>query len=81
MGATAGSPHMLALAASFLPAWVLSGPREGEVGISLSRWSQPTGQLLSRICELVKHGRISRHLPEARVLSAGPYRGVILACD
>lgn len=57
MGAGAGCPHALALAASFFPAWVLSEPREGEVGICLSRWNQPTGLLLSRICELVKHGR------------------------
>lgn len=41
----------------FLPlAWVF---RQGGVGSSLSLWSQPTGQLLSGICELVKHGAIT----------------------
>lgn len=56
VGAGAGSPPALAAAALFFPVWVLSEPGEGEVGISLSRCSQPTGPLLSRICELVKHG-------------------------
>lgn len=48
------------------------------MGISLSRWSQPTGQHLSGICELVKHGQLSHHLPGVRALSAGPYHWVIL---
>ena len=43
-------------------------------GMSLSCRSQLSSQLLSGICELVKHGWLSSHLPGVRVLPAGPYR-------
>lgn len=62
MATRAGAHQTLVLAPSFF-AWhwgsVQPEPREGEGGISLSLWSQPTGRLLSGICELVKHGTIT----------------------
>lgn len=49
--------------------------------MSLSRWRQLSGQLLSGICELVKHGQLSCHLPGGEGAPAGPYHGVTSACD
>lgn len=53
--------------------------REG-VGSSLSLWSQPTGQLLSGICELVKHGAITSS-PWGKGAPCWALSEVNLACD
>lgn len=48
------------------------------MGISLSCWGQPTGQLLSGIRELVKHGHYHVISPGAGALRVSGRRGPVI---